>query len=94
MTEIPALPFRAPKNRAMAATLKLLHAGTRWVADDPKILRQIADGLRGMDQPTTHCRSQAPIRGYAHAHQVMATHAEHRCPRFETAVEFAARVCP
>jgi hypothetical protein len=64
----------------MAATLKLLQAGKTWVTDDPKVLRQIADGLRNLDQPTTHCRSQAPIRGYAHAHQVMATHAEHRCP--------------
>ncbi|MGW0006195.1 hypothetical protein ACWDT6_20425 [Nocardia grenadensis] len=94
MTEIPALPFRAPRNRAMAATLKLLQAGKTWVTDDPKVLRQIADGLRNLDQPTTHCRSQAPIRGYAHAHQVMATHAEHRCPRFETAAEFAARARP
>lgn len=94
MTESPALPFRAPSNRAMAATLQLLQAGKTWFTDDPKVLLQLADNLRAIDHPTAHCRSQAPIRGYAHAHQVMATHAEHRYPRFATAAEFAARARP
>ncbi|GGL37714.1 hypothetical protein GCM10011588_60510 [Nocardia jinanensis] len=78
----------------MAATLKLLQAGKTWVTDDPRILRQIADGLRTLDHHATHCRSQAPIRGYAHAHQIMATHAAHHCPRFDAAAEYAAQARP
>ncbi|MGW5386927.1 hypothetical protein [Nocardia sp. NPDC003963] len=93
MTDIPVppLPVRAPNHRAMAATLKLLQAGKTWVTDDPGILRLIADGLRAYDDPTPYCRSQEAIRGYAHAHQVMAAHAEHQCARFDVAAEYAAR---
>lgn len=94
MPEIPPLPVRTSTNRAMAATLKLLQAGTPWVTDDPNILRRVADGLRALDSPTPHCRSRDPLRGYAHAHQVMAVHAPHRCPRYEMAAEYAAGVRP
>lgn len=78
----------------MAATLRLLHAGKTWVTDDPRILRQIADGLRTLDHPTPHCGNESPIGGYAHAHQVMAVHAGHRCPRYEAALEYAAKARP
>lgn len=89
--ESPSLPTRAPHNLAMAATLRLWQAGRHWVTDDPAILRRVADGLRALpaDHPTAHCRSQEPIRGYAHAHQVMGVHAAHRCPRYATAAEYA-----
>lgn len=90
--ESPSLPTRAPHNLAMAATLRLWQAGRDWVVDDPVILRRLAEGLRALpvDQPTAHCRSREPIRGYAHAHQVMDVHAAHRCPRYDAAAEYAA----
>lgn len=93
--ETPALPVRAPHNLAMAATVRLWQAGKRWVTDDPVILRQLADGLRALpaDRPAAHCRSRDPIRGYAHAHQVMDVHAAHRCPRYEAAAAYASEAC-
>lgn len=94
MTENPALPYRAPGSRAMAATLRLLHTGKSWVTDDPRVLRQIANGLRALDYPTPHCGNADPIGGYAHAHQVMAIHAAHRCPRYEAALEYTAKARP
>ncbi|NKY58441.1 hypothetical protein [Nocardia flavorosea] len=94
MTEIPALPFRAPGSRAMAATLRLLHTGKSWVTDDPRILQQIADGLRALEYPTPHYANAEPIGGYAHAHQVMAVHAAHRCPRYEAALDYTAKARP
>lgn len=92
--ETPVLPVRAPHNLAMAATVRMWQAGKRWVTDDPVILRQLADGLRALsaDCPTAHCRSRDPIRGYAHAHQVMDVHAAHRCPRYEAAAAYASEV--
>lgn len=90
--ERPALPIRAPHNLAMAATVRLWQAGRNWVTDDPAVLRRLADGLRALpaDHSTAYCRSPEPIRGYAHAHQVMDVHAAHRCPRYEAAAEYAA----
>lgn len=93
--ETPALPTRAPHNIAMAATVRIWQAGVKWVVDDPAVLRRIADGLRALpaDHPTAYCRSPEPIRGYAHAHQVMDVHAAHRCPRYEAAAEYASGAC-
>lgn len=90
--EIPALPVRAPNNLAIAAAVRLWQAGRNWVADDPAVLRRLADGLRALpvDHPTPHCLSREPIRGYAHAHQVMDVHAAHRCPRYAVAAAYAA----
>ena len=95
--ELPALPARVPNNRAVAATLKLWAAGKAWAhTDDPTVLRQIADGLRALphDYPTAHCRSEAPIRSYAHAYQVMDVHARHHCSRYTAAAEFAKEARP
>lgn len=78
----------------MAATLQLLHAGKTWITDDPGILRRIAEGLRTLDRPTPYCENGDSIRGYAHAHQVLAAHAAHRCPRYEAALEYTAQVRP
>ncbi|WP_327149744.1 hypothetical protein [Nocardia sp. NBC_01329] len=76
----------------MAATVRLWQAGMEWVTADPAVLRRVADGLRALplDHSTAYCRSREPIRGYAHAHQVMDVHAAHRCPRYEAAAEYAA----
>ncbi|WP_280400219.1 hypothetical protein [Nocardia carnea] len=78
----------------MAATLQLLHAGKAWITDDPRILRRIAEGLRTLDHPAPYCEYTDLIRGYAHAHQVMAAHAAHRCPRYEAALEYTERARP
>lgn len=91
--ESPSLPTRAPHNLAMAATVRLWQTGQVWVADDPAILRRLVDGLRALpaDPPTGHCCcSREPIRGFAHAHRLMDVHAGHRCPRFDTAADYAA----
>lgn len=90
--ESPPPPARAPHNLAMAATVRLWQAGRDWVTDDPAVLRRVADGLRALpaDRSTSYCRSGEPIRGYAHAHQVMDVHAAHRCPRYAAAAEYAA----
>lgn len=90
----PVLPVRAPHNLAMAAAVRVWQAGRKWVTDDPVILRQLADGLRSLPTgyPTAHCRSGDPIRGYAHAHQVMDVHAAHRCQRYEAAAAYASEV--
>ncbi|GGL30783.1 hypothetical protein [Nocardia jinanensis] len=76
----------------MAATVRLWQAGKNWVTDDPAVLRRLADRLRALpaEHSTVHCRSREPIRGYAHAHQVMDVHAAHRCPRYAAAAEYAA----
>ncbi|MEU1984799.1 hypothetical protein [Nocardia sp. NPDC019395] len=78
----------------MAATLQLLHAGRTWITDDPRFLRRIADGLRTLDHPTAYCANQDLIRGYAHAHQVLAAHAGHRCPRYRAALDYTAKARP
>ncbi len=75
------LPVRVPRNRAMAATIRLWHTRNR------ARLEAVAVGLRALDWPAV-CRSQDPLRGYAHAHQVMAAHAKHRCPRYRMAGEY------
>lgn len=94
MTDNPVLPVRAPRNRAMAATLQLLHAGKTRITDDPRILRRIAEGLRALDHPARYCENEEVIRGYAHAHQVLAAHAAHRCPRYRAALEYTAKARP
>ncbi|WP_328388151.1 hypothetical protein [Nocardia sp. NBC_00416] len=78
----------------MAATIRLWQASRNWVTDDPAVLRRLADGLRALavEHSTAYCRSQDPIRGYSHAHQVMDVHAAHRCPRYEAAAEYASEV--
>ena len=79
MTEI--LPVRVPHNRAMAATLQQWHNGNR------SLIRRTLDGLRALDHPA-ECRTDAPINGYSHAHQVMAAHAKHHgCPRYLQAAD-------
>lgn len=89
MKEIPPLPVRVPRNRSITATLRL------WYAPDRSLLERVRAGLRALpDHPTPYCRSREEIRGYAHAHQVMAAHAAHRCPRYEAAAEYALRARP
>ncbi|MFI5715989.1 hypothetical protein [Nocardia sp. NPDC051750] len=66
----------------MHATLQV------WHSQDRGLIQRTLDGLRSLDRPAT-CRSTDPIRGYAHAHQVMATHATHHCPRYTVAAEYA-----
>jgi hypothetical protein len=83
MTEIHPLPTRAPNNRAMAATLKLL----QWQAPEPGLLRRMAADFGALNYPTRTCTCRDMINGYAHAHQIMAVHAEHRCPRYTAAYE-------
>ena len=92
----PALPARAPHNLAMAATVGLWQASIKWVTDDPVTLRRLAAGLRALPahNPTAYCRNQEPIRGYAHALQVMDVHAAHRCPRYEAAAAYASAARP
>lgn len=91
-----ALPVRAPHNLAMAATVRLWQSGMKWVTDDPVILRRLAAGLRALPThyPTSYCRARAPICGYAHAHQVMAVHAAHGCPRYEAAAAYVSAARP
>ena len=92
MTEIH-LPTRAPHNRAMAATLQQLHAKTHFAGSDMHLLQQLANGLRRLD---THgpCHYSDPIRGYSHAHHVMAIHAGHRCDRYQVAADYAMEARP
>lgn len=75
------LPVREPTNRIMAT------AG-RWNMRNRNLMERVIDGLKALDRPAI-CRSQAPIRGYAHAYQVMAVHAEHHCPRYGMAARYA-----
>ena len=82
MTEIHPLPQRMPHNQAMASTLQVWHTRNR------ALMERIAAGLRALDWPEA-CRSENPIRGYAHAHQVMAAHAGHGCPRYRLAADYA-----
>lgn len=95
-SELPHLPTRQPSNPAMAATLRLWHTRESWVTDDPAILHRLADGLRALpdEQPTDDCRSREPIRGHAHAHQLMAAHAGHDCPRYTTAAQYTTGIRP
>ncbi|MGI5223190.1 hypothetical protein [Nocardia sp. CA-290969] len=87
MTATPPLPARVPNNRNMATTLHIWHNRNR------RLLQRIAAGLRALDHPAA-CRSQEPMRGYAHAHQVMAAHARHRCPRYDLAVRYTQQARP
>ncbi len=88
MTETtPPLPTRMPNNQTTMATYATWHNRNRG------LMERIAAGLRALDSPAV-CRSQAPVRGYAHAHQVMAVHARHRCPRYDLAVRYAQRARP
>ncbi len=87
MKEIHALPQRVPHNQAMATTLQVWHNRNR------ALMERIAAGLRTLDRPAS-CRSEDSIRGYAHAHQVMAAHAEHNCPRYRMASDYAAEARP
>lgn len=87
MTETPQLPTRVPSNQAMATTLRMWHNRNR------ELMERITAELRALDYPD-RCRSQEPIRGYAHAHQVMAVHARHRCPRYELAARYTQQARP
>ncbi|MEU1527091.1 hypothetical protein ABZ413_33375 [Nocardia rhamnosiphila] len=84
---LPTLPTRRPKNRPMAAPLRYWHTSRRR---NRALLERITDGLRALPDtyPAHHCRSSEPIRGYSHAHQVMAVHAGHRCGRYTEAVQY------
>ncbi|MEU4836849.1 hypothetical protein [Nocardia testacea] len=92
--ELPPLPNRQPAGPAMVATLNHWQAGKSWVTDDPAILRRLAEELRGLpdDRPTNDCRSCDPVRGRAHAHQLMAAHAGHDCPRYTTAAQYTTGI--
>ncbi|MFD4406525.1 hypothetical protein ACFWPH_27555 [Nocardia sp. NPDC058499] len=87
MTETPPLPTRTPGNQAMATTLQIWHNRNR------ALMERIAAGLRALDYPAC-CRSEEPLRGYAHAHQVMAAHARHRCPRYDLASRYTEQARP
>ena len=87
MTEPPRLPVRVPANQAMATTLQI------WHNRNLDLLHRLAAGLRALDHPVG-CRATEPIRGYAHAHQVMAVHAGHRCPRYDQALRRAQQARP
>ncbi len=76
----PKLPRRT-HNRSMAATLRLWHTRNR------DLLERVAAGLRHLDPPAA-CRNTEPIRGRAHAINVMADHAKHGCPRFRLAAQY------
>ncbi|WP_039828101.1 hypothetical protein [Nocardia testacea] len=88
---LPPLPTRPPRNRAMAAALRYWHSSR---ARDRSLLERVARGLRALpdDYPSSHCRSTVPIRGHAHAQQLMAIHARHRCDRYTDAVRFVGAV--
>jgi hypothetical protein len=90
---LPPLPVRRPVNRAMAATLRYWYTSGR---NNRALLERIAAGLRALPDTYSadHCRSDLPIRSYAHAHQVMAMHSEHRCDRYSAAARYAVRVRP
>ncbi|WP_459548826.1 hypothetical protein [Nocardia sp. X0981] len=92
--ERPPLPVRGSiHNQAIALARDLWQDDHQ--ATDISFLKRVAAGIRAIpDYPTPHCRSRDPLRGYAHAHQVMAVHAPHRCPRYEMAAEYAAGVRP
>jgi hypothetical protein len=64
MTE--TLPTRAPHNRAMGATMRLLR-WLEWPGD---------------------CANDTAIRGTAHAYNLLANHARHRCPRYGMAAQY------
>ena len=87
MTEIHALPQRVPHNQAMASTLHVWHTRNR------ALMERIAAGPRALDWPE-QCRSEDAIRGYAHAHQVMAVHVKHHCPRYTMAADYAVEARP
>lgn len=87
MTETPPLPTRVPNNQAMATTLHI------WHNRNLGLMERIAAGLRSLDDPA-FCRPTEPIRGYAHAHQVMDVHALHRCPRYGLAVRYTQQARP
>ncbi|MGW4069446.1 hypothetical protein [Nocardia grenadensis] len=88
MTEIRPLPARIPHNRATAATLQQWHNRNR------DLIQRTLDGLRALDHPVA-CRTEAPINSYAHAHQVLAAHAEHHgCPRYAAAMQYAQEARP
>lgn len=87
MTEMPPLPTRTPNNQAMATTLRIWHNRNRG------LLERIAASLRALDHPAG-CGSQEPMRGYAHAHQVMGAHAGHHCTRYDLAARYAQQARP
>lgn len=84
MTETSALPVRTSHR---AVTLQRWHTGSRH------LLEQVLAGLRALDYPEM-CRSQETPRGYAHAHQIAATHAKHRCPRYRLAADYTMEARP
>ncbi len=90
---LPPLPVRRPVNRAMAATLRYWHTSPR---NNRALLERIAAGLRALPDthPRGHCRTDLPIRSYAHAHQVMAMHTDHHCDRYAEAARYAERARP
>lgn len=79
--ELPKLPTRRTHNQSMAATLRLWH--TRNI----DLLERVATGLRHLSPPAA-CKSDAPIRGRAHATHVMADHATHNCARYRLAAQY------
>ncbi|WP_157120353.1 hypothetical protein [Nocardia fusca] len=89
------IPHQAANPRNVSVERASCRANARTVSCTIgwyRVLRRLADGLRTLpaEHPTAHCRSHEPIRGYAHAHQVMDVHAAHRCPRYAAAAEYAA----
>ncbi|MGW1742058.1 hypothetical protein ACWCPQ_25010 [Nocardia sp. NPDC001965] len=88
---LPPLPTRPPKRWVEAAPLRYWHTSRR---SNRALLERIAYRLRASSNtyPAHHCRSTAPIRGYVHAHQVMAVHVGHRCGRYTEAARFIGAV--
>jgi hypothetical protein len=86
MSEI-SLPIREPHTRERATTPRIWHTRNRG------LMVRVLHGLRALDYPAA-CKSLQPLRGYAHAHQVMAAHARHRCPRYRMAGKYTMRARP
>lgn len=81
------LPRRTPHNQAMVSALHVWHNPNQGLTE------RVLAGLRALDRPVG-CRSTDALRGYAHAHQVMAAHAGHHCPRYRLAADYAVEVRP
>lgn len=72
------------------STAPLRSATNRAMAATLRIW-QAGDRAR-VDWPAA-CWTDDALRGFAHAHQVMAVHIAHRCPRFQMAADYASEAC-
>lgn len=90
---LPPLPVRRPVNRAMAATLRYWHTSHRRQSRATGTNHCRAPRST-CHSPNRHCRTDLPIRSYAHAHQVMAMHTDYHCDRYTEAARYAERTRP